>query len=139
MTDCLPPCYHVDAMNGRRKTGLVPIVLWLCVCVLSAATMQGCSSNDAEESPDSRLMRATFSVPNMCCTSCALKTKMALEAFAGVEKAQADYLKKEAWARYDPNMVSPERMRKAIENIGLKDTTVLSVEPWKPDPLPDVG
>jgi copper chaperone CopZ len=84
-------------------------------------------------------MRATFSVPLMCCTACAMKTKIALEAFGGVEKAHADFLKQEAWARFDPNMLDAERMRKAIDALGLKDTTVLRVEPWKPDPLPETG
>lgn len=115
------------------------IVLGVSVCILGVTLMHGCSSKKAEEAPESRLMRATFSVPMMCCTACAMKTKMALEAFGGVEKAYASFLEKEAWARFDPNMVDPERMRKAIEALGLKETTVLSVEPWKPDPLPETG
>jgi copper chaperone CopZ len=84
-------------------------------------------------------MKVTFSVPMMCCSACASKTKMALEAFGGVDKAYANFLEKRAWARFDPNMVDTERMRKAIEALGLKNTTIESVEPWKPDPLPDVG
>jgi copper chaperone CopZ len=126
-------------MRKRPETRSKLLAVGVCVCVLGVALTYGCSRRKADESPQTRLMRVTFSVPMMDCTVCATKTKMALEAFGGVDKAYANFLEKKAWARFDPNMVDPEQMRKAIDNLGLKNTTIVSIEPWKPDPLPEPG
>ena len=112
------------------------LVLGVCVCAMGVVLTYGCSKK-ADETTEPKLMKVTFSVPMMCCTVCAMKTKNALEQYAGVDKAYANFLEKRAWARYDPNMVDPERMKRAIEALGLKDTTIESVEPYTPEPLPD--
>jgi copper chaperone CopZ len=102
--------------------------------LLSLACSPGTEGSDEYEG----MMKVTFSVPEMCCSSCAMKTKAALEQQRGVDKGYANFLEKRAWARYDPELVEPERLSRAIHSLGFKEVTVVSVEPYEPEPLPEV-
>jgi hypothetical protein len=51
-------------------------------------------------------------------------------------KAYANFLEKRAWARYDPKVADVERMRRAVESLGFKEVTIVSNEPYVPEPLP---
>lgn len=114
-----------------------PAVLVACVLAFSLSLWAGCSSKSgSSEGTESQLMKVTFSVPDMDCTSCALKIKAALEKFDGVDKAYANFLEKQAWARYDPKLADAERMRAAVEALGFKEVTIVSNEPYVPKPLP---
>ena len=95
---------------------------FVSLCALALLLTPGCSSNDEQaDEPQSRLMKVTFSVPDMCCASCAAKTKMGLEKYDGVEKAYANFLEKQAWARYDPEMIE---VVKVVSGCGLGMRTV---------------
>lgn len=105
-------------------------------CLLALFLSPGCSSqNENKDEPQSGLMKVTFFVPDMCCTSCAMKTKMALEGFPGVEKAYANFLEKEAWARYAPTMVEVEQLQRSIKVLGFKEVTIVSNAPYVPEPI----
>jgi copper chaperone CopZ len=125
------------SMLIRHK--FIPAAL-VSLCALALVISPGCSSNeeDAEE-PQSRLFKVTFSVPDMCCSSCAMKTKMALENYGGVEKAYANFLEKEAWARYDPNMVEAALLQRAVKALGFKEVTIVSDERYVPEPITVAG
>jgi copper chaperone CopZ len=122
------------ALFLNRHRAVFPLACVLAFALLIGA---GCSSKSGgSEGTKSGLMKVTFSVPEMDCTSCALKSKNALEQFDGVDKAYANFLEKRAWARYDPKLVKVERMKHALEALGFKEVTVVSDEPYVPEPLP---
>jgi copper chaperone CopZ len=119
-------------LNGHKA-----VLPFACAMILTLLLGAGCSSKDGgSEGTKSGLMKVTFSVPGMDCTSCAMKSKAALDQFDGVDKAYANFLEKRAWARYDPKLVKAERLRKALESIGFKEVTIVSDEPYAPEPLP---
>lgn len=105
---------------------------------LSLLLSLGCSSGTEGSDEYEGMMKVTFSVPEMCCSSCAMKTKSAMEQQKGVDKGYANFLEKRAWASYDPDLVDPERLSRAIQSLGFKEVTVVSVEPYEPEPLPEV-
>jgi copper chaperone CopZ len=119
--------------RSSKHSYVVPAAL-IALCVL-AIGLQGCSGDKKDEGPQSRLMKVTFSVPEMCCTSCALKTKLALEKYQGVETAYANFLEKEAWARYDPNMIDVDLLRRAVAALGFKEVIIVSDEPYVPEEI----
>ncbi len=110
----------------------------LCILGLAASLWTGCSSENSRADSKSNLRKITFSVPGMCCGNCALKIKEALEQYDGVDKAYANFLEKRAWARYDPEQLEVDILRRALISIGYKETTVVSDEPYEPEPLPEV-
>jgi copper chaperone CopZ len=108
-----------------------------CALVLALLLGAGCSSKDGgSEGTKSGLMKVTFAVPGMDCTSCALKIKTALEQFDGVDKAYANFLEKRAWARYDPKLAKVDQMTAALKAMGFKEVSVVSDESYVPEPLP---
>lgn len=124
-------------MNTSRKYGMSLAVAGVFACVLAFVCLAGCSSgNDEADDPENRIMKITLSVPDMCCSSCALRTKTALEQYAGVEKAYANFLEKQAWARYDPLMVDPDLLRRAVASLGFKEVIIVSNEPYVPEAIP---
>lgn len=76
------------------------------------------------------LARATFDVEGMTCAGCVLGTRKALSKLPGVRAADASYDeitgKGQAWAEYDPALVTPERMMAAIRELGYKPTPAQS-------------
>ena len=113
------------------------LVLGACFLALAVSSLPGCSSKGkGSDEADSRLMKVTFSVADMCCGSCALKSRTALEQHRGVEKAYANFLEKKAWARYDPNLMDAERLRRSLESLGFKEVVIVSDERYVPEPLP---
>jgi len=110
------------------------------MCALALLLTPGCSSEGGKaDEPQSRLMKVTFSVPDMCCSSCAMKTKIALEKYGGVEKAYANFLEKEAWARYDPNMIEVDLLQRAVLALGFKEVLIVSDERYVPEPITPSG
>lgn len=130
-------------MSRFAKYSHLVVAALVPVCAFTLLLSSGCSSTGQEaekaEEPQSRLMKVTFSVPEMCCTSCALKTKNALERYGGVEKAYANFLEKEAWARYDPNMVEVDLLRRAVMSLGFKEVKIVSNERYVPEPITPAG
>jgi copper chaperone CopZ len=123
-------------MTRSSKYKSILQAAFISLCALALLLTPGCSSDDGKsDEPQSRLMKVTFSVPDMCCSSCAAKSKMALEKFDGVEKAYANFLEKQAWARYDPSMVEVERLRRSVQALGFKEVTIVTDERYVPEPI----
>lgn len=101
--------------------------------------LQACSDEPAEANPSAGvgeiagagtsaeaipagLARADFDVAGMDCGGCVIGTRAALRRLEGVQQADASYEdatgKGTAWALYDPEKVTPERMMTAIRELG---------------------
>jgi copper chaperone CopZ len=123
-------------MTRSSKYESILQAAFVSLCALALLLTSGCSSGDGKaDEPQSRLMKVTFSVPDMCCSSCATKTKMALEKYGGVEMAYANFLEKQAWARYDPAVVEVDPLRRSVQALGFKEVTIVTDERYVPEPI----
>lgn len=93
------------------------------------ASAEGTQSTGAASSADeapTQLVRADFDVEGMDCGGCVIGTRAALKKLPGVEQADASYDEATgeggAWALYDPNRVTPERMMESIRELGYTPT-----------------
>lgn len=59
-----------------------------------------------------------FKVEGMTCGGCEAGVRMKVKKLDGVEKVEASYEKKQARVTYDPKIVTPQRIIKAIEELG---------------------
>lgn len=59
-----------------------------------------------------------FKVEGMTCGGCEAGVRMKVKKLDGVEKVEASYEKKRARITYDPKIVTPARIIKAIEELG---------------------
>lgn len=107
--------------------------------------LAACSGDDAEANPSARaeeapppststedipagLALAEFDVAGMDCGGCVIATRTALHRLDGIEQADASYDddtgEGAAWAVYDPEKVTPERMMEAILELGYTPALV---------------
>lgn len=63
-------------------------------------------------------MKRTFSVPRIHCDGCVRTVTEALRSLPGVAAAEADARKKTVDVVFDPSLVSEERLRQALSNVG---------------------
>ena len=71
-----------------------------------------------------KLATAVIGVEGMTCGSCAVTTRLALSKVNGVSSAEMSFEKKEAKVTYDPALVTPDRLKAAIDEAGFKATEV---------------
>lgn len=67
---------------------------------------------------DVATVKKTFPVLNMSCASCAVSTESMLNAQAGVISASVNYAGATVQLEYIPTLVSPQRLRGALQSIG---------------------
>jgi copper chaperone CopZ len=72
----------------------------------------------ATRSPSAQ--RLLLAIDGMQCTSCANGIKAMLKRTPGVISAEVSYERREADVEYDPSGTSPEKIIKAITNMGYK-------------------
>jgi mercuric ion transport protein len=76
------------------------------------------AANNGPIAQDGDITRATFTVKGMTCASCETTIKLALERTPGVKSAEVSYDRSEAVVDYDPNVVTTDRLRSAINSTG---------------------
>lgn len=59
-----------------------------------------------------------FLVLNMTCASCAASTQSVLQDQLGVFSSQVNYASQQAIIKYSSQITSPEKLKKAIQNVG---------------------
>ena len=64
------------------------------------------------------IKHATFPVSGMTCASCAVSVESMLKTIPGVENVSVNYAGTTAQVDYDPKLVKPEKLRKAVQSIG---------------------
>lgn len=78
------------------------------------------------------LHQAKLSIKGMTCTGCESSVNHALESKKGVVEAKANYEEGVAMVSYDPFLVSPEILKKAIEEeVGYTVTNIEFIDPSK--------
>lgn len=64
--------------------------------------------------------QAKFKITGMTCSGCATTIKAALEQTAGVRRAEVSYERGEAIVDYNAKVITPEKIREAINQTGYK-------------------
>lgn len=83
---------------------------------------------NAPEVP-AELSRVDFTIAGMDCAGCVLATRTALGRLEGVQEVSVEFESLDdspAWAIYDPERVTPDRMIEAIATLGYTATAVES-------------
>lgn len=62
--------------------------------------------------------KQTFPVLDMSCAACAVSVESALKSVPGVKKAIVNFAANSAQVEYDPAVVSPEKLRQAVQSMG---------------------
>ncbi|MGZ5302724.1 MAG: heavy metal translocating P-type ATPase [Bacteroidia bacterium] len=70
------------------------------------------------KSTKENIKHATFPVSGMTCASCAISVESMLKSIPGVESVSVNYAGTTAQVDYDPKIVKPEKLRKAVQSIG---------------------
>ncbi len=63
---------------------------------------------------------ATLPVQGMTCTGCENNIQFALTSLKGVGSVDADHRSKTVQVDYDPDVISPVDIRRAIEDMGYR-------------------
>lgn len=105
---------------------LLPLVLALALAACDRAP-DASAARLAAGDEAAELARAEFTVAGMDCAGCVLGARTALRRLDGVHEAGAGFESIEAspaWALYDPERVTPERMIEALGTLGYTATVV---------------
>jgi mercuric ion transport protein len=78
------------------------------------------SPNTQNAAPSNPQQQVTFKVSGMTCAGCETTIKVALERTPGVRSAEVSYDRSEAVVVYDANIITPEKLRDAINETGYK-------------------
>ena len=92
------------------KTRLISLSLTLTFAILSPAALAA------------DIGSATLEVKGMTCASCPLTVKQLLKKQPGVTEASVDYKLQIAQIKFDPDKTQPERLAKAVTDIGFPTT-----------------
>ncbi|MFL6335034.1 MAG: mercuric transporter MerT family protein [Pyrinomonadaceae bacterium] len=98
--------YYAGALAGRLMPARQPEVERSPVLQTSPA--------------DAAPTRATFKVTGMTCASCETTIRLALERTPGVRSAAVSFVRGEAVVEYEPDTVTPKKLRDAINKTGYK-------------------
>jgi copper chaperone CopZ len=79
--------------------------------------------------PESVLRTITLAVAGMTCGSCGRHVHQALAGLDGVRTAEVDRARAQAVVVYDPALVGPEDMSRALEDAGYTATVRSSEQP----------
>ena len=66
------------------------------------------------------VVRCDLSIEGMSCASCAARIEKRLGKQPGVESASVNFATKVATVKYDPTTTRPEKLAKAVDDIGYK-------------------
>ena len=65
----------------------------------------------------------TLQIEGMTCNHCVMHITRALKSLSGVNNADVNLENKTAQVNYDPSVVSPDEMIKAVTETGYQATT----------------
>ena len=89
------------------KTHLISLAVALTIGVVSHVALAA------------EIVSATLEVKGMTCASCPLTVKQLLKKQPGVTEASVDYKLQIAQVKFDPDKTQPERLAKAVTDIGF--------------------
>ncbi len=75
-------------------------------------------------SAESTGRQMVFAISGMHCTSCSLNIDGALEDLPGVISATTSYAKSQTTVVYQPDVVTPEKLKKTIEALDYSVTVL---------------
>ena len=104
--------------STRPISGLIFFLLFLAASFLTIR----CSEKEGgqQEVTAEKTKEMTIPVEGMSCNSCVASVKSTLKPMEGVEKVAVSLVDRNATIIYDPEKVTPEQVRKAINDIGYK-------------------
>lgn len=103
------------------------------VLLLSAGALLGglggCRTQAAPTGRDSTLTTVVIPVEGMSCVSCAATIKKRLGSLNGVEDVEVSLGERQARVRFDPSLLSPDRLRAAINDLGYRAGVPVEARP----------
>lgn len=64
------------------------------------------------------IIKETFPITGLSCTSCASSVEKRLKSTEGVKDASVNFVTSTAFAEYDDEKMSPEKLQNAVQSIG---------------------
>lgn len=64
------------------------------------------------------IIKETFPVTGLSCTSCASSVEKRLKSTEGVKDASVNFATSTAFAEYDDEKMSPEKLQQSVQSIG---------------------
>ena len=104
--------------STRPLSGPIFFLVFLAISFLAVS----CSEQEAgkQELTAENTKEMTIPVEGMSCNSCVASVKSTLKPMEGVEKVAVSLVDRNATIIYNPEKVTPEQVRKAINDIGYK-------------------
>lgn len=78
----------------------------------------------------SNTIKSIFPVTGMSCAGCAMSVETMLKSVEGVTDAGVNFANQTAWAQYDPQAATPQKLQEVIRSIGY-DLIIESDDPNK--------
>ena len=107
----------------RRRTALALPLITLLAFAFAAEPVKAQKNQPAVEAGSSVTTSVVIPVEGMSCSACVARVKRGLKAVKGVSEVQVSLEKREAEVRYAPKKTSPEKLAKAIKDLGYKAGT----------------
>jgi len=105
------------AVPVRRRRSR--IMLWIVAVIAVALTaFPYYSSGLIATERTTASVTSLFHVEGMTCGGCEAGVRLKVQMLDGVKNAEASYEKKQARVTYDPKLVTPERIIKALQELG---------------------
>lgn len=104
--------------SASLHRSLVAFLAFLLTSFLAVGCSEQEKGQQAVAAGNAREM--TIPVEGMSCNSCVASVKSTLKPMEGVERVAVSLADREATITYDPEKVTPEQVRKAINDLGYK-------------------
>ena len=116
---------QVNDRRNRGQRGRIALALpvALLAFAFAAEPVNAQKNQPAVEADSSAATSIIIPVEGMSCSACVARVKRGLKAVKGVSEVQVSLEKREAEVRYAPKKTSPEKLAKAIKDLGYKAGT----------------
>jgi copper chaperone CopZ len=116
-------------MREKRSAAVPAWLIFVAIVVLGASAVgilfkgKQPAGFSASAKVTAKTKTVRIPVQGMTCAVCAANVRRALQSVAGVQEAEVDLERRQAWVRYDESKVSPDRLLAAIDRLGYKAGT----------------
>jgi copper ion binding protein len=103
-------------------TRLLSSLVVFCTFLIASFLTVGCSEQEKGQQAlaAGNAKEMTIPVEGMSCNSCVASVKRTLRPMEGVQQVAVSLEDRKATIAYDPEKVTPEQVRKAINDLGYK-------------------
>jgi len=111
----------VKALNGKH-VAIVFVIFGLQLCLYTYLNFRNSCSDDDYYNPDGE----AFSLSSIVCEKCAIRIQDSLKKYIGIIELNIDLIKKEAFVKYDPNVLCKDKIDSLISSMGYNADNLLA-------------